>query len=152
MTDTDTLWGEVKSEISRQIKKPAFETWFAPSSGKVTEDCTFIVEAPNEFAKEWMETRYKDMIRDTVNKLSGEEYKLIITAAETPTSAVTIQMDRQQALGYMLLACRDMGLSSEQVKQLYSSMKGQFDIKTAVEAEVEGVDWFRSITEVTGNN
>jgi len=99
-----------------------------------------------------METRYKDMIRDTVNKLSGEEYKLIITAAETPTSAVTIQMDRQQALGYMLLACRDMGLSSEQVKQLYSSMKGQFDIKTAVEAEVEGVDWFRSITEVTGNN
>jgi len=53
MTDTDTLWGEVKSEISRQIKKPAFETWFAPSSGKVTEDCTFIVEAPNEFAKEW---------------------------------------------------------------------------------------------------
>lgn len=52
-------------------------------------------------------------------------------------------MDNKQALGYMLLACKEAGLDHETTKQLYKEMYYQFDVKTESEAENLGFRWYQ---------
>ncbi|WP_077318176.1 hypothetical protein [Virgibacillus proomii] len=57
------------------------------------------------------------------------------------------RMDEEQAVGYMLLTCREMGLSMEQIKQIKSIMITQFQQHSPDEAKKQGAEWFRSIRE-----
>lgn len=58
-----------------------------------------------------------------------------------------LQMNKEQALGYMLLSCKNMNLSQEQVKQIYLNMTHQFNQQTPEEAKKEGEEWFLSTQE-----
>lgn len=59
-------------------------------------------------------------------------------------------MDNYQAIGYMLLACKEAGYTKEQAKELYSNMYYMFDIKTEAEAEKQGFEWYRDLEEQEG--
>ncbi|MGM0941357.1 MAG: hypothetical protein ACQEWU_10400 [Bacillota bacterium] len=51
-------------------------------------------------------------------------------------------MDNRQAIGYMLMACKESGLSKDDAKKLYGEMHYQFDLKTPDEAEEKGFEWY----------
>ena len=51
-------------------------------------------------------------------------------------------MDNKQALGYMLLACKEIGIDYDTTKKLHREMYYQFDVKTKEEAEKLGFDWY----------
>ncbi|MFT8323749.1 MAG: hypothetical protein ABF649_23220 [Bacillus sp. (in: firmicutes)] len=53
-------------------------------------------------------------------------------------------MDNWQAIGYMLLACKEAELDKDTVKKLYQNMYRQFDLKTEKEAEEQGYAWYHS--------
>lgn len=52
-------------------------------------------------------------------------------------------MTNQQAIGFMLLACKETGLTVEQADKLYDELQYLFDEKTNEQAEKEGFDWYR---------
>lgn len=54
-------------------------------------------------------------------------------------------MDNRQALGYMLLACKQLGFTKEQTRELYRAMYYEFDMKTEVEAEKAGFEWYYNL-------
>lgn len=56
-------------------------------------------------------------------------------------------MTNEQAIGYLLLACKEQGLDKETTRRLYGSMYFQFDMKTEEEAVEIGYDWYRSLEE-----
>ncbi|MGO4887995.1 hypothetical protein ACJ2A9_09570 [Anaerobacillus sp. MEB173] len=56
-------------------------------------------------------------------------------------------MDNREAIGYMLLAAKKVGLTKEITKNLYSEMYYMFDIKTENEAEQEGFDWYYNLKD-----
>jgi hypothetical protein len=58
------------------------------------------------------------------------------------TRKVVIDVDNNQALGYMLLACKELGYTKEQARELYKAMYYQFDMKTEGEAEKQGFEWY----------
>jgi hypothetical protein len=51
-------------------------------------------------------------------------------------------MTNREAIGYMLLACKELNLDKEIVIQIRSSMYRQFDMKTESEAEEQGHKYF----------
>lgn len=59
-------------------------------------------------------------------------------------------MDNKQALGYMLLACKEAGLNHETTKRLYKEMYYQFDVKTESEAETLGFRWYQDLNNKQG--
>ena len=59
-------------------------------------------------------------------------------------------MDNYQAIGYMLLACKEAGYTKEQAKELYSNMYYMFDIKTEAEAEKQCFEWYSDLEEQEG--
>lgn len=56
-------------------------------------------------------------------------------------------MDNRQAIGYLLLACKELGMSKEEAQKLYGAMYGAFDMKTEEEAEQQGHDWYNSLED-----
>jgi hypothetical protein len=56
-------------------------------------------------------------------------------------------MRNDQAIGYMLLACKAEGMGRDQVKRLVSEMYYLFDTKTEEEAEEKGYEWYHSKVE-----
>ena len=56
-------------------------------------------------------------------------------------------MDNRQATGYMLLACKQAGMTKEQTKKLFGEMYRLFDMKTEGEAEEQGFDWYYSLDD-----
>lgn len=50
-------------------------------------------------------------------------------------------MDNDQALGYMLLACKELNLDKKMAKDLLKEMMYQFDVKIESEAKERGFKW-----------
>lgn len=64
---------------------------------------------------------------------------------QTYTDKGAIKMDNYQALGYLLLACKELDLDLETVKKLKGEMMYMFDMKTEEEAEEQGFDWYNHL-------
>ncbi|WP_153461413.1 hypothetical protein [Sediminibacillus terrae] len=54
-------------------------------------------------------------------------------------------MDEEQALGFLLLACKQLGYSLDQVQQIHSSMNLQFNKHSPDVAKKEGEKWLSFI-------
>ena len=74
--DLNDLWQKALSEIEKQISKPSFETWIKPTKPVSFDNLTMVIEVPNEFAKEWLENRYYDLIKDSVEEVTNKEVNL----------------------------------------------------------------------------
>jgi DNA-binding transcriptional MerR regulator len=55
------------------------------------------------------------------------------------------RMDEEQALGFLLLACKQLGYSLDQVQQIHSSMNLQFNKHSPDVAKKEGEKWLNFI-------
>ena len=55
-------------------------------------------------------------------------------------------MDNRQALGYMLLVCKSLGMDKEQTRKMYLEMLYQFDMKSEEEAEEHGHSWYHNLS------
>ncbi|MBT2218010.1 hypothetical protein KK120_19600 [Virgibacillus dakarensis] len=62
------------------------------------------------------------------------------------------RMDEEQALGFLLLACKQVGYSLDQVQQIHSSMNLQFNKHSPDVAKKEGEKWFSSTKSTRRNN
>ncbi|MDR4887972.1 hypothetical protein RGU12_10470 [Fredinandcohnia sp. QZ13] len=56
-------------------------------------------------------------------------------------------MNNRQAIGYMLLACKQLNYSKEQTRSLFGEMYNMFDLKTEEEAEEQGYEWYYSLED-----
>ncbi len=72
MNTITTLWEKTLTEIELEISKPNFNTWFKKTSALDKQDSTFSIAVPNEFNKEWLQTRFNDMILSKIQKYDPE--------------------------------------------------------------------------------
>ena len=70
------VWRAVLGDLQLQLPRPTFETWLKPTEGVAYDDHTFVVEAPNPFAVEWLERRMYHALQKTLQKVSGREFEL----------------------------------------------------------------------------
>ncbi|MEH6989533.1 DnaA N-terminal domain-containing protein [Cytobacillus firmus] len=66
----------VKSYVSKKISKPSYDTWFREVSLKAGSSSITII-SPDEFAKEWLERKYFQLIQEALNKF-GIEFENIL--------------------------------------------------------------------------
>ena len=70
------VWRAVLGDLQLQLPRPTFETWLKPTEGIAFDDRSFLVEAPNSFAVEWLERRMYNALQKTLKKVSGREFEL----------------------------------------------------------------------------
>ncbi|MNI13385.1 Chromosomal replication initiator protein DnaA [compost metagenome] len=86
---TNDLWQQVLSVIQTKLSKPSFDTWLKSTKASVFTDSTVIICAPNNFAREWLESRYTKLISSTIFDYIGKqvEVKFIIETEDQKAQA-----------------------------------------------------------------
>ncbi len=68
------IWSLALSEIEKDISKPSFETWLKTTRPVSINNDTIIIEVPNVFTKDWLESRYKDLIIKVLRQITSSNY------------------------------------------------------------------------------
>ncbi|MGM9986875.1 MAG: chromosomal replication initiator protein DnaA [Bacillaceae bacterium] len=67
------LWKKVLVEIEKKVSKPSFETWLKSTEAYTLKNNILIVIAPNDFARDWLESHYSNLITETIFELTNEQ-------------------------------------------------------------------------------
>ncbi|MDR3600174.1 MAG: chromosomal replication initiator protein DnaA [Desulfosporosinus sp.] len=80
------LWQETLEKLKNELSKPSFETWLSSTRLLHIDGDTLVISVPNEFAKDWLESRYAPLIRSSVQSILGHSVSLhfIIPSPEGP--------------------------------------------------------------------
>lgn len=76
MDNLDTIWQKALESISSYLSKPSFETWLKPTRPISFEANVLTIEVPNDFARDWLDTRYSPLLTTTVKELMNDEVEL----------------------------------------------------------------------------
>jgi chromosomal replication initiator protein len=85
--NSNKVWQAVLGELQLGISKANFDTWFKNTSILSTEDDVYIVGVPNAFAREWLESRYRQQVKQALQRSIGHTVDVRFVTATT--AAVT---------------------------------------------------------------
>ncbi len=69
--DARQVWRATLGELQVSLSPANFETWLRDTALLGVEDRRFRVAVPNGFAKDWLETRYRSLISQTLARIVG---------------------------------------------------------------------------------
>lgn len=75
-SNLNEIWQLTLGELSKELNKPSFETWFNLTKPVSLENRCLVIEVPNDFTKEWFETRYKNQIINALTEITTEEHRV----------------------------------------------------------------------------
>ncbi|OWZ83472.1 chromosomal replication initiator protein DnaA [Natranaerobius trueperi] len=70
------LWSSTLEKLEQQLSKPSFETWFQSTEPVDLNEKQLFVSVPNEFTKDWLNSRYKTSIENSLKEVSGKALKI----------------------------------------------------------------------------
>jgi chromosomal replication initiator protein len=108
--DAKHIWRAALGELQVALSPANFETWLRHTSLVNVDDTRFQIAVPNGFAKDWLETRYRPLISQTLARIVGysvqveflvreDAGKPASSPAEAPTQQVRVEPTRVGAEG-----------------------------------------------------
>jgi chromosomal replication initiator protein len=67
------LWSAALNNIEKKISKPSFDTWLKSTKAHSLKGDLLVITAPNEFARDWLEERYSQLVAGILYEITGEE-------------------------------------------------------------------------------
>ena len=75
------VWKESKERIKKSQPQHAFSTWFEPIKSIGLSDDDLVLEVPNQFFFEWIQSHYKETIQNEVKRAGGYDLKIKYTVS-----------------------------------------------------------------------
>ena len=79
MLSYKTLWNKLKKEIKETTNERMFNTWIEPVKPIALNRNSLVLELPNQFFYEWIETHYKNQFEKIIKEKLKEEIKIQFT-------------------------------------------------------------------------
>ncbi|WP_232698009.1 chromosomal replication initiator protein DnaA [Brevibacillus daliensis] len=86
------LWRKVLAKIEKTLSKPSFDTWLKATKATALEEDSLIVVAPNEFARDWLESRYSPLITEMLFETTGVHMKVKFVVPQNPDLGINDEM------------------------------------------------------------
>ncbi len=83
------IWNRTLALMQRELLKPSYDTWLRNTVPLGLVDNTIIVGVPNEFARDWLQTRYAPDIRRALRSVTSRELNLKFVIPQSGTSPPT---------------------------------------------------------------
>ncbi len=77
------LWRATLEKIEEKISKPSFDTWLKDTKAETLEGNTLTISAPNEFARDWLEEQYSQLIQKVLLEVTGSKLNLKLIVLDT---------------------------------------------------------------------
>ena len=88
--DAKQVWRAALGELQVSLSPANFETWLRDTYLVDVDDQRFRIAVPNGFAKDWLETRYRSLISQTLARVVGYSVQVeFVVAAAAPSGAPT---------------------------------------------------------------
>jgi chromosomal replication initiator protein len=71
-TDHQTLWNRCLAVIRDNVPETAFNTWFTPIIPVSYQDNKFTIQVPSQFFYEYLEEKFVNILRVTINRVIGQ--------------------------------------------------------------------------------
>lgn len=75
-SELESIWSRTLDILKDELSRPSFETWLKSTKLLDIDENDIYIEVPNEFAKDWLETRYYNLIKNTVQLIINKEVNL----------------------------------------------------------------------------
>jgi chromosomal replication initiator protein len=70
-TYSDPIWEKALELISQQVNEGTYNIWFAQTAGLGLTDRTYSIGVSSEFAKDWIDSRFRAVISEAVSQVVG---------------------------------------------------------------------------------
>src|SRR6187455_904104 len=87
--DAKQVWRAALGELQVSLSPANFETWLKETALVAVDDNRFTVAVPNGFAKDWLETRYRSLISQTLARVVGYSVQVDFEVREGLTGTLT---------------------------------------------------------------
>ena len=84
-----SLWSKVLVELKNSQPKHAYSTWFVPIKPIALNSDTLLLELPNQFFYEWIQSHYKKAIEQASNATSKKELEVKFTVSPESPAPIT---------------------------------------------------------------
>jgi len=87
--DAKQVWRAALGELQVSLSPANFETWLRDTALAGVDDNRFRISVPNGFAKDWLETRYRSLISQTLARIVGYSVQVeFFVGADDPASEI----------------------------------------------------------------
>ena len=86
----DALWGDVATRLRASLNEKTYGNWFGDVGAVRLDDETFVLGVPNDFTREWIESRFADLIRAVVRDATGSDRQLQFVVRAEPEAPAAI--------------------------------------------------------------
>ncbi len=76
-------WQQLLDIFSKQLARPTYEMWFKNATTLHEDDTSLTIGVPSEFARDWIMSRYFDVIKETIDAIKGHPIAVDIQVAPT---------------------------------------------------------------------
>ncbi len=97
--DAKQVWRAALGELQVSLSPANFETWLKDTALVAVDDTLFRVAVPSGFAKDWLESRYRSLISQTLARVVGYSVTLEFEVREVAPSERVDGDDEQGAAG-----------------------------------------------------
>src|SRR2546421_5549301 len=88
--DAKQVWRAALGELQVSLSPANYETWLKDTALVAVDDNRFRVAVPNGFAKDWLETRYRSLICQTLARVVGYSVNVDFEVREvSPSERIT---------------------------------------------------------------
>ena len=81
MQDVHGIWDETLSLVRGELNTPTFKTWFEHASPLGLVDDTLVVSVQNDFAADWLASRYSSLVASALQQVTGSTLAVSFTAS-----------------------------------------------------------------------
>ena len=92
--DAKQVWRAVLGELQVSLSPANFETWLKDTSLVEVDENRFRISAPNGFARDWLDNRYRTLISQTLARVVGGSVQVEFVVADAP-GPVPAQADEE---------------------------------------------------------
>ena len=90
--DAKQVWRAALGELQVSLSPANFETWLRETALVDVDDNRFRISVPNGFAKDWLESRYRSLISQTLARIVGYSVQVEFFVGASADLGVTIHV------------------------------------------------------------
>ncbi|MFN2555568.1 MAG: chromosomal replication initiator protein DnaA [Nitriliruptorales bacterium] len=87
--DLASLWDESLHDLTTTITSPAQRRWLSATRPVGFSHDTVVLAAPHTFAREWLDVRCGDQLREALSRAAGRQLHVVITVKPNPAPLET---------------------------------------------------------------
>ncbi|MBL7070361.1 MAG: chromosomal replication initiator protein DnaA [Candidatus Omnitrophica bacterium] len=91
------VWPHIEDRLKERLGQATFETWIAPLKVQYSDSQGLIIEAPDRFFKDWVDTNYRLVLEEVIKQEGEGGIKINLAVAQEPPQSEKSQQEKRGA-------------------------------------------------------